>query len=110
LTISQVATVTASLNGVTRSASINLLAAAAQPRISLSWTPSTTPGVIGYNLYRGTTPGGPYPTRINAAPVQGTNHIDSTVQTGRTYYYVATALDAWGSESVFSNQAVATVP
>jgi fibronectin type 3 domain-containing protein len=39
-----------------------------------------------------------------------TNYTDSTVQSGTTYYYVATAVDAAGSESMYSNQVQAVVP
>jgi len=36
--------------------------------------------------------------------------VDSTVQNGTTYYYVTTAVDASGDESVYSNQATAVIP
>jgi fibronectin type 3 domain-containing protein len=35
---------------------------------------------------------------------------DSTVQSGKTYYYVTTAVDLNGAESSFSNQVQAVVP
>jgi hypothetical protein len=35
--------------------------------------------------------------------------VDTTVQSGATYYYVATAVDANG-ESGYSNQAAAVIP
>jgi hypothetical protein len=79
--------------------------------VVLSWTASTTPGVIGYNVYRGTTSGGPYSTRLNSSPVTATTYTDDTVQAGATYYYVATAIASDGvTESVYSDQASATVP
>ena len=60
--------------------------------VILSWTASTTPGVVGYNVYRGTTSGGPYPTQLNSTPINGTTYSDETVQAGQTYYYVVTAV------------------
>jgi Abnormal spindle-like microcephaly-assoc'd, ASPM-SPD-2-Hydin len=78
--------------------------------VALSWTPSTTSTVIGYNVYRGTV-SGTY-SRINASAVGGTSYSDSTVQSGEniTYYYVVTAVDSSGVESTVSNQATALVP
>lgn len=76
--------------------------------VSLTWIASTSTGVTGYNLYRGTTAGGPY-TKITSSPVSTTSYTDSNVQAGTTYYYVATAI-ASGTESAYSNQAPVVVP
>jgi hypothetical protein len=79
--------------------------------VILSWTASTTPGVVGYNLYRGTTSGGPYPTELNSSPINGTTYTDATVQAGQTYYYVVTAVGSGDvTQSADSNQVSATVP
>jgi fibronectin type 3 domain-containing protein len=80
----------------------------AQHSVSLSWTPSTSPNVE-YNVYRGTRQAGPYPAKLTSAAQQGTTFIDSTVQSGITYYYVVTAIDANG-ESAYSNETPVTVP
>lgn len=77
--------------------------------VSLSWTPSTSANVTGYNIYRATTSGGQY-TKVNSAPVVGATYTDSTVQSGQTYYYVATAVNNTSIESAHSNQAQAVVP
>jgi len=47
--------------------------------------------------------------KINSSPVGGVSFTDSNVQTGQTYYYVATAVDANGNESVYSNEVPAVV-
>ena len=79
--------------------------------VILSWTASPTSGVVGYNVYRGTTSGGPYSTLLNATPVNGTTYTDATVQAGQTYYYVVTAVGSDGvTQSVDSSPASATVP
>jgi hypothetical protein len=79
--------------------------------VALSWTASTTPDVIGYNLYRGATSGGPYPTKLNVSPITGTSFTDNTVEAGETYYYVATAVGSDGvTESAYSDETSATVP
>jgi hypothetical protein len=76
----------------------------------LSWTASTSTGVVGYNVYRGTTTGGPY-TIVNSALVPSTSFNDTTgVSSGAMYFYVVTAVDGSRNESPYSNQAVAVIP
>jgi hypothetical protein len=79
-----------------------------QHSVALSWgaSPST---VVGYNLYRSTVSGSLF-ARVNGATVASLAYTDTSVQSGTTYYYVATAVDAAGNESVFSNQVQAIVP
>jgi hypothetical protein len=81
---------------------------APQHSVALSWTASTST-VIGYNVYRGTQAGGPY-VALNGAADASTSYSDSAVQAGQTYFYVVTAVDGSGNESVYSNQAQAVVP
>jgi hypothetical protein len=76
--------------------------------MTLNWSASTST-VVGYNVYRSTTSGGPY-TLITSSPVAGTTYTDTTVQAGVTYFYVVTAVDSSGNESAYSNEASATVP
>ena len=80
-----------------------------QHSVALAWQASTST-VVGYNLYRGQTKGGPYPTRLNTGLVAGLQYKDATVACGQTYYYVSTAVDSTGSESKFSNEAEAVIP
>ena len=77
--------------------------------VDLSWDPSPS-AVVGYNIYRGTTSGGPYPTKLNSSPQAGTSFVDNTVHPGTTYFYVATSLDANSLESSFSNQLTMVIP
>jgi uncharacterized repeat protein (TIGR03803 family) len=84
-------------------------APAAAHMVNLSWDASTTQGVIGYNVYRGPGPNGPY-TKINPTLDPNTNYTDSTVQGGQTYFYVSTAVNQDGTESAYSNQTEATIP
>jgi hypothetical protein len=75
--------------------------------VALNWNASTT-SVTGYNIYRSTVSGGAY-AKISSL-VSALTYNDSTVQNGTTYYYVTTAVDSQGVESVFSNQVVAIIP
>jgi fibronectin type 3 domain-containing protein len=80
-----------------------------QHSVALTWNPSTSTNVVGYNVYRGTTSGGPY-AKLNSAPDTGTSDTDTTVQSGQTYYYVVSAIDSNANESLFSNQVQAVIP
>jgi len=77
--------------------------------VTLTWIASTSPNVLGYTIYRGTASNGPY-ARITPLPVAGTTFTDNAVQSGQTYYYVATAVDNSGRESGYSNPAQAVIP
>ena len=79
-----------------------------QHSVALTWNASTST-VSGYNVYRSTVIGGSY-TKINASLVAVLNYIDLTVQSGATYFYVATAVDSSGDESVNSNEVSTIVP
>jgi len=74
----------------------------------LNWNASRDP-VIGYNVYRGGTTGGPY-TKINPVLNAPTNYTDSTISAGTTYYYVVAAVDADNVQSAYSNEVKAVIP
>jgi hypothetical protein len=76
--------------------------------VSLSWTPSISK-VIGYNIYSSSTSAGPY-VRLFATPTLATSYTDATVLSGRSYYYVVTAVDSNSVESAFSNEISAKIP
>lgn len=80
-----------------------------QHQVVLSWEASASQDVIGYHVYRSLQSGGPY-TRLNAQPVGDTEYTDTAVMANTTYYYVVTAVAENGLESVYSNEAPATVP
>jgi hypothetical protein len=84
------------------------VAPAVQHTVALSWNASTST-VVGYNVYRSTVSGGPY-TKINASPVSPLTFTDTTVQHATTYYYVTTAVDSTGAESVYSNEVAVSIP
>jgi len=81
---------------------------AAGHSVILSWTPSKS-NPIGYNIYRGVDPTGPF-TKINSDPRPNPTYTDASVQSGGTYFYVTTALNKLGKESKFSNQVQVTIP
>ena len=84
---------------------------AGQPHgVTLTWdaSPAGPRVAAGYNIYRSTTSGGPY-AKI-ASDVHGSPYEDRVVTSGRTYFYVVTAVDLAGHESRFSGEVKAEVP
>jgi Big-like domain-containing protein len=75
--------------------------------VTLNWSASAST-VAFYKVYRGAVSGGPY--SLLSANVKATTYTDSTVQSGTTYYYVTSAVDAAGTESIFSNQFQSLIP
>jgi fibronectin type 3 domain-containing protein len=79
--------------------------------ISLNWdAPSgSTDPVAGYNVYRSTDGGASF-TKLNASPDSQADYSDTTVQSGASYVYQVTSVDASGVESAPSNQFPLSVP
>jgi hypothetical protein len=77
--------------------------------VNLSWNASTSQNVIGYNVYRGLQSGGPY-NKINSVLDPNLAYTDTSVADGTTYYYVTTSVNSNDEESVYSNQAQASIP
>jgi hypothetical protein len=78
--------------------------------VILTWAASTSSGVVGYNVYRGTTSGGESSTPLNSTPIAGTTYADGSVTAGTTYYYVVKAVGSDGVESAASEETTACVP
>jgi hypothetical protein len=83
-------------------------APAVQHTVALNWGASTST-VAGYNVYRSQVSGNAY-VKINSSLIGGMSYADGNVQSGQTYFYVATAIDASGNESVYSNETSSVIP
>ncbi len=77
--------------------------------VVLKWGASATPGV-SYNVYRASTTGGGQYVLLNPQPLSALSYTDSTVQSGETYVYAVTSVNAAGIQSPFSNIATAVIP
>jgi hypothetical protein len=77
--------------------------------VALSWNAGAA-SVVGYNIYRGNQSGGPYSAKLNSLLLATNAYTDGSVQSGSTYYYVATAVDSNNVESSYSNEASAAIP
>ncbi|OJT26536.1 hypothetical protein BO221_00360 [Archangium sp. Cb G35] len=69
--------------------------------LDLSWSSNTEMDLVGYAVYRSTTPGGPY-TKVAATSVSF--HRDQGLSNGTSYYYVVAAVDVAGNESPRSGE------
>jgi mannan endo-1,4-beta-mannosidase len=76
--------------------------------VQLSWGASSG-SVAGYRVYRSEVSGGPY-VSVNGSNIEGLSFDDTSVTSGTTYYYVVTAVNSAGEESVYSNQSTAAIP
>jgi len=76
--------------------------------VDLKWKASVS-RVVGYNVYRSETDGGPY-FKLTSAPVRTTNYTDRSVRSGHAYFYAVTAVDSKNKESVHSNRVKALIP
>ena len=79
--------------------------------VTLKWEAPVAAAAVkvsGYNVYRSTTSGGPF-VKL-ASGVAAPPYEDRLVTSGRTYFYVVTALDQTGRESRFSNEVRAAIP
>jgi len=73
--------------------------------VTLTW--SASKNATSYNVYRGTTHGGPY-SKVGSGIVT-TTYTDVQVTPNQTLYYVTTAMSG-SSESGYSNEAAAVIP
>jgi hypothetical protein len=76
--------------------------------VSLSWRPPHA-SVVGYNVYRGSDPKGPF-TKITGSPHPNSSFTDGSVVGGASYFYITTAVNKKGKESKPSNQVHVTIP
>ena len=80
-------------------------------QVELTWSApsSSVDPVVGYGVYRATGAASSY-QRLNASVETQTAFLDTDVQSGLTYRYVVTSVDASGVESAPSNSFSATIP
>ena len=79
--------------------------------VNLSWNPSSSSNIVGYNIYRSTlgTACGTY-ARLNTSLNASTSYGDSSVIDGQSYCYVTTAVNSSNEESDYSAVVEATIP
>jgi hypothetical protein len=77
--------------------------------VLITWVASSSPGVVGYYVERGTTSGGPYEI-LNSSKDTETSYVDSTIQNGKDYFYVVVSVNNGEHESKPSEEVSVTIP
>ena len=70
----------------------------------ISWTASTSSNVVGYNVYRATSPSGPFTFVGTTASTTFTDSNAPGACGGTNYYYLVTTVGVGNAESTFSNE------
>jgi hypothetical protein len=60
--------------------------------IAVNWTPSTSSGVTGYQISRGTSSSGPFSVIGSVTGATTAGYLDTTVVSGQMYYYEIAAV------------------
>jgi hypothetical protein len=79
------------------------LSVTAASTATLTWNASTESDLTGYKVYRGTA-SGTYGAPLTTLPKMTTSYTTTGLLTGTTYFFVITAYDSSGNESIFSNE------
>lgn len=96
-------------SGASATRSASAAAPMGKHSVKLTWKPSVSPRVVGYNIYRSTVPGQCSEPRLNYAPIPETTFTDNMVEDDKVYFYCVKAVDGMGHESPSSNIAEADV-
>jgi fibronectin type 3 domain-containing protein len=98
--------------GISQPGSPNGLAASpGDGQVALSWTAPGSDGgtgISGYEIYRGTSPGGESSAPVNANPVTGTSYTVTGLANGTTYYFTVAAVNTAKLQGAKSGEASAT--
>jgi hypothetical protein len=97
-------TITVAGGGTTKTAAVTLtLNAPSSSSAILTWNANTESDLAGYKVYRATGSGA-YGAPIATIPAGTVTYSATGLQPGTTYFFVITAYDNAGNESVFSNE------
>ncbi len=72
--------------------------------IEVSWQPSSSANVVGYNVYR-STQSGSIGQKINPVMITDSKYVDRDVENGLTYYYTVRTVNSAGAEDSNTQQA-----
>src|SRR5262245_20470544 len=76
--------------------------------VTLDWNPNTEPDLAGYRVYVATASGAYGGSPVGQAPANATSFVVNGLQPGVTYFFVVTAFDTSGNESVRSAEVSVT--
>jgi hypothetical protein len=78
------------------------------PFVDLVWSPDTEADLAGYNIFRHEEGG--QPVKLNAELVRTPAYRDTSMQSGKKYFYSVSAVDERNNESARSEEASEQVP
>jgi len=78
--------------------------------VDVTWSASTSASLAGYNVYRGNASGGPYTKLSPTLSPTTLLFTDATPLSGKSYFYVVTAVDTSGAESAASAEVAVAIP
>ena len=84
-----------------------VVATAGDDTAFIDWNDNIEPDLLGYDLQRATSPGGPF-TTLNVTPLLVSEFTDNTAVNGTTYYYQVVAIDTDTNVSAPSTAVPAT--
>ncbi len=76
-------------------------------QVSLDWADNGEPDLLGYEVFRSTTMGGPY-TEVTGVPLGSSDYTDNGLTNGTTYHYVVAAVDTSSNLSADSAEVFGT--
>ena len=79
------------------------VSAPASSSATLTWTPNSDSDLAGYKIYRATASGA-YGAALATVPAGTAAYQVTGLSTNTTYFFVVTAYDSVGNESLFSNE------
>jgi len=82
-------------------------ATAGLTEVAIAWSGPTSDFATGYEVYRATSPGGPYTQIGSVAGLQSLTYTDVALALGTYYYVVRAVCQSW--RSVDSHEASAAV-
>jgi hypothetical protein len=91
------------LSGVNPEPPANVTVTPGYSQMSLDWDDNIERDILGYNVYRSLTAGSDY-ARLNQLPVRNSQYVDTEVTRYSTYFYIVTAVDTFGYESMYSDE------
>ncbi len=98
------ATITVTSGSVTKTAHVTLtLNVPSSSSATLTWSANKEKDLAGYKVYRATA-SGTYGAPIAALPGNVTTYQATSLEFGKTYFFVVTAYDIAGNESGYSNE------
>ncbi|HEV7300165.1 MAG TPA: malectin domain-containing carbohydrate-binding protein, partial [Tepidisphaeraceae bacterium] len=97
------------MDGVPPAIPANLSATASTTGISLDWNNNSDTDLAGYNVFRASSPSGPY-AKVNGSLLSASSYFDGQAPAGAPSYYYVVAVDLSGNSSTESGTASATRP